>query len=105
MALTIIECVRVGRHIRLEVHAAKRPHPASEGVVAATPPPHHEKYPATSPPPFGDANAPLAADATNLVRHSYTMLHDVAQTNTHMTGSCTSRNMVEFGMLRMTWPT
>lgn len=100
MALTIIECIRVGRHIRLEAHAASRIHPASDGVAAAAPAPAHHDHPAT-PPPVGGANAPLAAYSTNLVRHSYTMLHDVAQTNTQVTGLRTSRNMVELGRLIM----
>ena len=82
--------------MRLEAHEARRTHPASDGVVATTAPPHHEKYPAADP-AFGEAYAPptAAADATNLVKHSYTMLQDVAQTNTHVTGSCTSRNIVK----------
>ena len=101
MALTIIECIRVGRHIRLEAHAASRIHPASDGVAAAAPAPaHNDQNPATLPPADG-ANAPLAAYSTNLVRHSYTMLHDVAQTNTQATGLRTSRNMVELGRLIM----
>jgi hypothetical protein len=101
MALTIIECIRVGRHIRLEAHAANRIHPGSDGVTAAAPAPaHHDQYPA-APPPLDGANAPPAADPTSLVRHSYTMPHDVAQMNIQVTGSRTSRNIVELGMLIM----
>jgi hypothetical protein len=96
-ALTIIVCWTVGRHICFADQAAAFSHRAA----AYDPNPVVGEARAALPPPPDD-NAIAAEDASaNRLRHSYMMLHNVAQRNTQVTGFRTSRNIVELGKLIM----